>query len=72
MKTEKQIKQEIKDVNESLNYEKFILNHETSTPEEIELAKSNIAALETVKHTLQSVIGKFDKSISSIDKDLPF
>lgn len=71
MKTEKQIKKEIKDINISLGYENFILKDKKSTVDELASSKLNIFRLETIKITLQSVIFIWDKS-NNDNSNLPF
>lgn len=70
MKTKKEIKKRIKEIESSLNFNRFILNEFKSTYYDKLEAMSLIEKLHTEKYTLQYVIGIFDKDDNT--DELPF
>ena len=61
MKTKKEIKKRIKEIESSLNFNRFILNEFKSTYYDKLEAMNLIEKLQSEKYTLQYVIGIFDK-----------
>lgn len=70
MKTKKEIKKRIKEIESSLNFNRFILNEFKSTYYDKLEAMNLIEKLQTEKYTLQYVIGIFDKDDNT--DELPF
>tara|TARA_R110000868_G_C10313539_1_gene712381 strand:- start:144 stop:356 length:213 start_codon:yes stop_codon:yes gene_type:complete len=70
MKTKKEIKKRIKEIESSLNFNRFILNEFKSTYYDKLEAMNLIEKLHTEKYTLQYVIGIFDKDDNT--DELPF
>jgi hypothetical protein len=70
MKTKKEIKKRIKEIESSLNFNRFILNEFKSTYYDKLEAMNLIEKLQTEKYTLQYVIGIFNKDDNT--DNLPF